>query len=268
MKNPSIPTDRLSIISALIILNYALMPFIYSPAIPINLSILGINFDFQLQYADLMVLSASSFAAIGTYWLIYDHPNMKRSDTLIHLILPTLAAGAMSIPLNVISIGPAWWVVFALVSILIIFTLVAEYYSIDPEHSLFALSKIILVPLAISLLLLISISARSAGYRLYLEIAVLGIAFAIILIRLNSLFPTVERKSKTFLSTYLFIQILVVCHYLPLSSIPFGLMLTGFASFLINLSFASDPQKNQFAIIRDATYYALPFLISAFFFFR
>ena len=121
MKNPSIPTDRLSIISALIILNYALMPFIYSPAIPINLSILGINFDFQLQYADLMVLSASSFAAIGTYWLIYDHPNMKRSDTLIHLILPTLAAGAMSIPLNVISIGPAWWVVFALVSILIIF---------------------------------------------------------------------------------------------------------------------------------------------------
>jgi hypothetical protein len=118
------------------------------------------------------------------------------------------------------------------------------------------------------LLLLISISARSAGYRLYLEIAVLGIAFAIILIRLNSLFPTVERKSKTFLSTYLFIQILVVCHYLPLSSIPFGLMLTGFASFLINLSFASDPQKNQFAIIRDATYYALPFLISAFFFFR
>jgi hypothetical protein len=82
------------------------MPFIYSPAIPINLSILGINFDFQLQYADLMVLSASSFAAIGTYWLIYDHPNMKRSDTLIHLILPTLAAGAMSIPLNVTASVP------------------------------------------------------------------------------------------------------------------------------------------------------------------
>ncbi len=102
----------------------------------------------------------------------------------------------MSIPLNVISIGPAWWVVFALVSILIIFTLVAEYYSIDPEHSLFALSKIILVPLAISLLLLISISARSAGYRLYLEIAVLGIAFAIILIRLKLPLPHCGKEKQ------------------------------------------------------------------------
>ncbi|MGV8025443.1 MAG: hypothetical protein AB2L18_02670 [Anaerolineaceae bacterium] len=265
-KNRSIPTDRLSIISALIILNYALMPFIYSPAIPFNFSILGIIFDLQLKYADLMVLSASAFAAVGTYWLLHDHPLVDRSNVFIHLLLPTLIAGAMSIPLNVITIGPAWWAVFALESVLIIFILIAEYYSVDLENSLFALSKIILIPLAISLLLLLSISIRSADYRLYFEIFILGIAFAVIFVRLNALTNSTEKKTKTFISTFLFIQILVVCHYLPLTSIPFGLTLTGFAIFLISLPPIYDPKENMLSAIRNAALYAVPFFVSVFFF--
>ncbi len=250
----------------MIILNYALMPFIYSPEIPFNFSILGILFDLQFKYADLMVLSASAFAAVGTYWLLHDHPLVNRTNSFIHLILPTLVAGAMSLPLNVITIGPAWWIVFALESILIIFTLIAEYYSMDPENSLFALSKIILIPLAISLLLLLSVSARSADYRLYIEIFTLGIAFTIIFVRLNSLTTSAEKKTKTLISTFLFIQILVVCHYLPLTSIPFGLILTGFASFLINLCLLSDPKENLLTAVRNAALYAIPFLVGAFFF--
>ena len=265
-KNRSIPTDRLSIISALIILNYALMPFIYSPEIPFNFSILGIIFDLQFKYANLMVLSASAFAAVGTYWLLHDHPLVDRTNSFIHLILPTLVAGAMSIPLNVITIGPAWWAVFALESVLIIFTLIAEYYSVDPENSLFALSKIILIPLAVSLLLLLSVSIRSADYRLYIEIFILGIAFAVIFVRLNALTTSTGKKIKTLICTFLFIQILVICHYLPLTSIPFGLILTGFASFLISLPPIFDPKENILAAIRNAALYAVPFLVSAFFF--
>jgi len=263
MKNQSIPTDRLSIISSLIILNYALMPFIYSPRIPIQLSLFGILFDLSIKYSDLMVISAAAFAAIGTYWLLFDHPLINKSNSIIHLILPTLIAGVMSIPLNVINIGPAWWAVFALESILIILTLIAEYYSIDPNHSLFALSKIILIPLAISLILLLSISARSAGYRLYIETAVLGVAFGAISVRLNALTHSGEKRAKTLSSTYLFIQILVVCHYLPLTSIPFGLVLTGWATFLIGISLADDLEKNFSATLRNAAFYAIPFLIGA-----
>jgi|LDZU01.1.fsa_nt_gi hypothetical protein len=265
-KSQSIPTDRLSIISALIILNYALMPFIYSPEIPIRFSILGFVLDLHVEYADLMVLSAASFAAIGTYWLLYDHPMLDKSHNLIHLILPTLVAGAMSIPLNVITIGLAWWVVFALESALIIFTLIAEYYSVDPENSLFALSKIILVPLAISLLLLLSVSSRSADYRLYLEIIILGVAFAIIFTRLIALTTIAEKNTKVLISTLLFIQILVACHYLPLKSISFGLILTGFASSLFSFPLTEDSEKNLLHTVRDSALYALPFLVSAIFF--
>jgi hypothetical protein len=242
------------------------MPFIYSPAIPFNFSLLGIIFDLQLKYADLMVFSASAFAAVGTYWLLHDHPLVNRTNSFIHLILPTLVAGAMSIPLNVITIGPAWWAVFALESVLIIFTLIAEYYSVDPGNSLFALSKIILIPLAISMLLLLSVSVRSADYRLYIEIIILGIAFAVIFVRLNALSASTEKKIKTFISTFLFIQMLVICHYLPLTSIPFGLILTGFVSFLISLPPKSDPQENLLTTVRNAALYAIPFLVSAFFF--
>lgn len=262
----SIPTDRLSIISALIILNYALMPFIYSPEIPLNFSILGIVFNFNLQYSNMMVLSASAFGAIGSYWLLYDHPLINRTNILIHLILPTLIAGVMSIPLNVIAIGPAWWIVFALESILIIFTIVAEFYSIDPHNSLFELSKIILVPLALSLILLLSISVRSADYRLYIEATILTIVFSIIFIRLNALASSTENKNKTLISAFLFIQILTTCHYLPLPSIAFGLILTGFACFLISLPLMTNSVEKPVEAVRNAASYAIPFIISALFF--
>jgi hypothetical protein len=94
----------------------------------------------------------------------------------------------------------------------------------------------------------------------------LGIAFTIIFVRLNSLTTSAEKKTKTLISTFLFIQILVVCHYLPLTSIPFGLILTGFASFLINLCLLSDPKENLLTAVRNAALYAIPFLVGAFFF--
>jgi len=265
-KSQSIPTDRLSIISALIILNYALMPFIYSPEIPIRFSILGFVLDLHVEYADLMVLSAASFAAIGTYWLLYDHPMLDKSHNLIHLILPTLVAGAMSIPLNVITIGLAWWVVFAFGSILIILTLIAEYYSIDPHSSLFALSKIILIPLAISLFLLLSISTRSAGYRLYLQVLLLGTLFIGIFTRLLALNEIQGKKKIVLASGVLFLQALTACHYLPLRSVAFGLVLSGFVSFLTSLPFTGDSTQSMLHTVRDAAFYALPFLAGALFF--
>ena len=265
-RKKSIPTDRLSIITALIILNYALMPFIYSPEITLDFSILGIVFNFHLQYSNLMVLSASAFGAVGSYWLLYDHPLISRTNILIHLILPTLIAGVMSIPLNVITIGPAWWIVFALESALIIFTIIAEFYSVDPHNSLFALSKIILIPLSVGLILLLSISVRSADYRLYIEAFVLTTVFSIIFIRLNNLTETTQKKTRTLVSAFLFVQILTICHYLPLPSIAFGLVLTGFASFLISLPLFNSSQEKPAAAIRNASLYAIPFLVSALFF--
>jgi len=265
-QNPNIPADRLSIISALIILNYALMPFIYTSPTPVNFSLFGLVFDWRIKYADLLVLSAALFASIGTYWLLYDHPNLDKKQISIHLILPTLTAGAMSIPLNVISIGVAWWVVFAFGSILIILTLIAEYYSIDPHSSLFALSKIILIPLAISLFLLLSISTRSAGYRLYLQVLLLGTLFIGIFTRLLALNEVQGKKKIVLASGVLFLQALTACHYLPLRSVAFGLVLSGFVSFLTSLPFTGDSTQSMLHTVRDAAFYALPFLAGALFF--
>ena len=262
----SIPVDRLSIISALIILNYALMPFIISPQIPINFSVFGFLVDIHVEYADLMVLSAALFAAIGSYWLLYDHPMMKKKQIYIHLILPTLTAGVMSIPLKVITIGLAWWIVFALGCVLIIFTLIAEYYSIYTDTSLSELSRIIIIPLAVSLFLLLSISTRSSGFRLYIQILLLGFSFAIIYTRLIALTTSEEKKSKTLVSTLLFIQALTACHYLPLTSVSFGLVMSGFASLLISIPLVADNKTALLPTLRNAVLYALPFFIGAIFF--
>ncbi|HAF61385.1 MAG TPA: hypothetical protein DCK95_03555 [Anaerolineaceae bacterium] len=262
----NLPTERLSIISALIILNYALMPFIYSPQIPINFSIAGFIVDLHVEYADLMVLSASLFAAIGTYWLLYDHPMIQRKKIALHLILPTVIAGALSIPLNVIEIGLAWWVMFGVGSFLIIFTLIAEYYSVDPDTSLFALARIFLIPLSISLLLLTSIATRSAGFRLYIQVLVLGIVFATIFTRLVAFMEISQNRKMMLISTLLFVHFIIACHYLPLTSISFGLLLTGFSTFLISFPFTMNNEKSLLTSVRDAAAYTLPFFASAFFF--
>lgn len=261
------PTERLSIISALIILNYALMPFIYSPQIPINFSIFGFIIDIHIEYANLMVLSAAFFAAVGTYWLLYDHPTIQRNTIVLHLILPTVIAGVISIPLNVIELGTAWWIMFAVGSMLIIFTLIAEYYSVDPDVSLFALARIFLIPLSVGILLLITITTRSAGFRLYIQILVLGIVFATIYTRLIALIKTPpNRIMMTVTSTLIFVQSIIGCHYLPFSSISFGLVLTGFSTFLIIYPLTLDSEKPIQISIRDAAISTIPFFISAFFF--
>ncbi|NMB60784.1 MAG: hypothetical protein GYA18_00415 [Chloroflexi bacterium] len=265
-QHATIPSDRLSIVSALIILNYALMPFIYTSPTPLHFSLFGLVFDWRIKYADLLVLSAALFAAIGTYWLLYDHPNLNKQATFIHLVLPTLTAGAMSIPLNVISIGIAWWVMFAFGSILIILTLIAEYYSINPHSSLFAMARIILIPLAIALFLLLSISSRSAGYRLYLQVLLLGTLFTGIFTRLLALSDIYEKKKAILASALLFMQALVACHYLPLRSVPFGMVLSGCVAFLTSLPFTQEPSKNIPHTVRDAAWYALPFFVGALFF--
>jgi len=263
----ALPTERLSIISALIILNYALMPFIYSPQIPVNFSIAGFIIDIHIEYANLMVLSAALFAAIGTYWLLYDHPKIQRNKIILHLILPTVIAGVLSIPLNVIEIGSAWWILFGVGSLLIIFTLIAEYYSVDPEVSLFALARIFLIPLSVSILLLISITIRSAGFRLYIQILVLGMVFATIYTRLIALMKAQSNRTiMMFISTLIFMHFIIACHYLPFSSISFGLVLTGFSTFLMIYPFTIDSDKPLQISVRDTALYTLPFFISAFFF--
>lgn len=243
------------------------MPFIYSPQIPIKFSIVGFIIDMHIEYANLMVLSAAFFAAVGTYWLLYDHPIIQRNTIVLHMILPTVIAGVISIPLNVIELGSTWWIMFAVGSLLIILTLIAEYYSVDPEVSLFALARIFLIPLSVAILLLISITTRSAGFRLYIQILVLGIVFATIYTRLIALINTSpNRTTMTLVSTLIFVHFIIGCHYLPLSSISFGLVLTGFSTFLIIYPLVMNNEKTTQRSIRDAAMFTLPFFISAFFF--
>ncbi len=262
-----IPTERLSIISALIILNYALMPFIISPQISINYSLFGFVIDFQIEYANLMVITAALFAAVGTYWLIFDHPLIKKSDLFMHLILPTFTAGVMSIPLNEIQIGIAWWIVFTLESLIIIFTFIAEFYSIDQENSLYALSLIIIQPLAISLFLIIAITTRSAGYRLYIQALILIVTFSAICRRMLALLERENKNALTALSAFIFAHVIIACHYLPMNAITYGSTITGTVVFLILLPFLQDQNNKGKFQYREAFFSTLPFLLLAALFF-
>jgi hypothetical protein len=106
--------NRLSVISAVIILAYALIPFVKVPMQPIRLSLIWIQFDFNLNYGTLISLLAAVLAGLGADWLLQGHPDHDQRSIWRHGFVPALTAWVIGVPLNTLQVQPAWWVVLAL----------------------------------------------------------------------------------------------------------------------------------------------------------
>jgi hypothetical protein len=75
-------TDRLSVLSASILLAYALLPFIQFPERSLVMHILGVVFIFKVDFSTVIAIISSGLAAAGVSWLLLDHPRLKRSADL------------------------------------------------------------------------------------------------------------------------------------------------------------------------------------------
>lgn len=236
-------TDRLSIITASIIMGYSLLPYVNVPAREISFPIFGFLLSFNLQFSALVSVITAGIAAAGMDWMMRERGGLTFREILPHLILPALTSGAIGIPLGIIAVSLDWWVILGLGSLLVLSTLVGEYISIDSQHPFYPIALMLLTALSFGLFLITSIAIRSANLRLFLTAGILSTVYAffgmrVLQLRLGGVWPL----KWTLVIMLVIGQVAIGLYYWPLSPIRFGLLLLAPAYALIGI--ASSLEEN------------------------
>lgn len=236
-------TDRISVITASIMVSYALLPFAQVSPRQIAFTVLGIFISINISFYTLISLITAALAAAGTDWMLREHPKIGEKSTIPHLILPALTAGAIGIPLGFLNVSPEWWIILALGSVLVLLVLVGEYVSLDKEHKYFPIALMVLTAISFGLFLIIIIAVRAANLRLFLTAAILPIVYAFFGLRVLQLrFGGSWPVKWTAVIALTIAQFTIGLYYWPLSPIRFGLLLMGPAYALIGI--ASSLEEN------------------------
>ena len=223
-------TNRLSVVTAMVLLAYALTPFVNIPGEGASIQLPGFLFQVRFDIASVISALVIVLAATGTNYLIQDHPRLEPGAGLPHWLLPALTAWAIQIPLRMMQVSLQWWVVFALGGVLFVMVLVAEYIVVDPADVRHAPASIGLTAVSFALLLVLVISTAAANQRLYSQLFIL--VPAIFLVSLRTLYLRTGGRwalDWAIAITLIVAQIAVGFHYLPVSPLRFGLMFLGVA---------------------------------------
>lgn len=229
--------NKLSIVSASILISYALLPFIQVPAREISFTLAGVLIPLRVNFYNLMSLIAAAMAASGADWMLRDHPLVSTHSTLPHLILPAIAAGALGFPLGLLEVSAAWWIIMGMGSLLIILIMVAEYISLDKNDSRYPLALMVLSAVSYGIFLLLSIVMRASNSRLFLMMLILPSFFAFLCLRvLHFRLGGRWRFEWTAVITLIISQCVIAFYYWPLTAIRYGLGLLGPAYALIGIA--------------------------------
>jgi hypothetical protein len=228
--------DRLSILSATILLAYASSRFVELPLREVGMQLPGFYLALEINIQTVVALLVAGLTASGADLLLRDHPALGEKNTLEHWLLPALTAWTLGIPLGQLPIGPQWLISFAVGGVLLMLVLIAEYIAVDAEDDRYPLASAGLTAVSYALFLVLAIALRSAGLRLYLILPTLGLAAGLVSLR------TLRLRLKgrwvflpTLAITLILAGIIAALHYWPLSPISYGLAILGPAYSLTSL---------------------------------
>jgi hypothetical protein len=234
-------SDRISVITASILVSYALLPFAQVLPRQLAFTIFGIFISVNVSFYTLISLITAGLAAAGADWMLREHPKIEEKSTLPHLILPALTAGAIGFPLGFLRVSPEWWIILALGSILVLLVLVGEYVSLDAKHSYFPIALMVLSAVSFGLFLIITIAVRAANMRLFLTAIILPVVYAFFGMRMLQLrFGGSWPFKWTTVIAVTIAQFTIGLYYWPLSPVRFGLLLMGPAYALIGFASSLD----------------------------
>ena len=229
--------NQLSVLVAVILLAYALTPFIKVPEQGFKVPLPGVMFEFNFNFPTLVSYLVAALAAFGTDWLVRGRLDGERAQSFQHWILPALTAWLIGFPLRTLEVGVQWWAVFSLGGLLLIIVFVAEYIVVDFSDRYYAPASAALVAVSFAVFLFLSITMRASGLRLYVILPAL--AFSIALVSLRTLYLRMGGEwhfTWALLIGIVVGQFAVGFHYLPLNPLSYGLFLLGPAYAMISLA--------------------------------
>ncbi|PKN99145.1 MAG: hypothetical protein CVU42_09790 [Chloroflexi bacterium HGW-Chloroflexi-4] len=231
---PSI--DHLSVVTAVILLAYALTAFINFPTQSIDIQLPGFLLTFEINFMTIISVVVGLLAAAGADWLINAHPGLGGGRRFHHWLIPAFTALVISVPLNNLQISGSWWAVLSLGGLLLTAVLIAEYISVDPGDLRFPIARVSLSAMSYALLLVLLIAVRGSGLRLYIVLLAILPAVAVVTAKTLHLRLGGWNLAWTAGISLFVTQLATGLFYLPLRPLQFGLVLIGVTYALINLA--------------------------------
>ena len=235
--------DRIGILIASVLLTFALTRLIQSPRLTLTLELPGFYFAFPITLGTVMTLFAAGVTATGMDWLIHTHPAIGDKTNIEHIMLPTITTFVIGAPLALLPYGRVWWVGFLFAAFLLVGVFLAEYVTIDPSAPTYALARAGLTSLAYALFLILAISLRFSGARMFIFVPAIFIFAGLISIRILHLDGTDRWDFPWAIGIGIIcMQIAASLHYWPLTPIQFGLALIGpfYGLTILSLNLAED----------------------------
>jgi hypothetical protein len=224
---PKPEPDRLSALTALVLLTYGLVRMVVLPSVETELEILGLFIKIEFKTQSVMLILAAALAAAGTDWLIQAHPKIhQKRASAESWVIPGMAALAVGVIIIRIQAGPPLWIGLLLGALLLVAVCTAEFivsYVPDPRYELVAN---ILLGLALLLLTAAFTTIYVSQVRALFAIPLIFSASFVIswrLFRLN--FPTRRVWPWAILISSITSQIAIGLHYWPLSALRMSLIL-------------------------------------------
>ena len=227
--------ERLSAISAILMLAYVLGEFITIPTRSLEFGVFGILVRLTINTQVVNALLTSGLAATGTNWLLHSQQKLFKVSTAQHWALPTLTAWVLSITLASIPPGVAWWLTLLLGTLFIVLVWTAEFFTIDPSTDTFRYAASGLTALSFALYLALTINLRAIQTRLIFLLP--AVSFPVVLITLRYLILKLQHQKildrANQLTSLLAAgtigviagQLATSMHFLPISALSFGLAL-------------------------------------------
>jgi hypothetical protein len=228
--------NHLSVITAMILLAYALTAFIQVPVQSINWQLPGFLLTLRFNFISLISIVVAVMAAAGADWIVKTHPHTSTERRFHHWLIPAFTALVIGIPLNEIQVSPSWWAVFALGGLLLVGVFISEYISVDPLDIRFPIARVSLTAMSFALLLVLLIAVRGGGLRLYTVLATLLPAIALVSAKTLHLRLGGWSLAWTVGISIALIQLATGLFYLPVKPLQFGLILLGLTFALVSLA--------------------------------
>ena len=219
--------NRVGILTAAVLLAYALTRLINTPGFTLTLQLPGFYFAYPLTLSAAMTVMATGLTATGMNWLLHSHPALQGS-AIEHWLLPTLTAFIISVSLNVLPFGTLWWIGLFISAGILVSIFIAEYTSVDTGAPTYALASAALIALSYALFFMLIITLRAAGTRLFLIAPAVFIAAGLVTLRSLHLRLSGRWEFPWAIGIALACtQIAAGVHYWPISPLQFGMILLG-----------------------------------------
>ena len=182
--------DQLSVITATIVLAYALGRFLELPQREVATTLFGSALGFELSGPFLMLVFTAALISAGSEMIIRAHPlfaGQPARRTRIHWILPGATALVMGAALNHAASTPLWWLVLGCSVVALVVVLIAEYLVVDPTDPRREAAALALTTLAYLLALILFILLRRLGARAAISATLGGGVAAALTLRLFAL---------------------------------------------------------------------------------